>query len=151
METELVYTFKVKLKFAKKIWRKIAIRGDQTLEDLHHAIFRAFDRYDEHLYAFYKTRNVNSTSQTRLKNVPQYTNAIALDGFSSNTYDAAKTPISSLKMKERSTLEYLFDFGDEWWHILELESMSERKTGAAKYPEIIEKKGKSPDQYPEYE
>ena len=42
-------------KFAKKnpvISRTIQIRGDQTLEDLHHAIFDAFGRWEEHLYEF---------------------------------------------------------------------------------------------------
>ena len=42
-------------KFAKKnpvMSRTIQIRGDQTLEDLHHAIFDAFGRSDEHLYEF---------------------------------------------------------------------------------------------------
>src|SRR6478609_2501570 len=42
-------------KFIKKnpeMSRTIQIRGDQTLEDLHHAIFDAFDRYDEHMYEF---------------------------------------------------------------------------------------------------
>jgi len=70
METKHIYTLKVKLKFAKSSWRRITIRGDQTLKDLHHAIFRAFDRYDEHLYAFYKTKNANSKSRSRVKNAP---------------------------------------------------------------------------------
>ena len=42
-------------KFAKKnpvVSRTIQIRGDQTLEDLHHAIFDAFGRSDEHMYEF---------------------------------------------------------------------------------------------------
>src|ERR1700731_3807063 len=42
-------------KFAKKnpvISRTIQIRGDQTLEDLHHAIFDAFGREEEHMYEF---------------------------------------------------------------------------------------------------
>jgi hypothetical protein len=42
-------------KFARKnpvVSRTIQMRGDQTLEDLHHAIFDAFDRFDEHLYEF---------------------------------------------------------------------------------------------------
>src|SRR5215210_6683109 len=41
--------------FIKKnrvICRTIQIRGDQTLEDLHQAIFDAFDREDEHMYEF---------------------------------------------------------------------------------------------------
>src|SRR5438093_7109202 len=42
-------------KFAKEnpvVSRTIQIRGDQTLEDLHHAIFDAFGRSDEHMYEF---------------------------------------------------------------------------------------------------
>src|SRR3990167_3214266 len=42
-------------KFARKnkaISRTIQIRGNQTLEDLHDAIFEAFDREDEHMYEF---------------------------------------------------------------------------------------------------
>src|SRR5208283_2306150 len=40
-------------KFANKvIHRVIEIRGDQTLEQLHDAIFQAYDRWDQHLYEF---------------------------------------------------------------------------------------------------
>src|SRR5437879_6341387 len=40
-------------KFAnKEISRVIEIRGDQTLEQLHRAIFKAYDRWDNHLYQF---------------------------------------------------------------------------------------------------
>ena len=42
-------------KFAKRnpvISRTIKIRGDQTLEDLHYAIFDAFDRWEQHMYEF---------------------------------------------------------------------------------------------------
>lgn len=41
--------------FVKKnrvISRTIQIRGDQTLEELHSAIFNAFDREEEHMYEF---------------------------------------------------------------------------------------------------
>ena len=34
------------------ISRTIEIRGDQTLEDFHHAIFDAFEREEEHMYEF---------------------------------------------------------------------------------------------------
>src|SRR5262245_60484123 len=42
-------------KFARKnpvVQRTILIRGDQTLQDLHHAIFDAFGREAEHMYEF---------------------------------------------------------------------------------------------------
>ena len=34
------------------ISRTLEIRGDQTLEELHRAIFKAFDRTEEHMYEF---------------------------------------------------------------------------------------------------
>ena len=36
----------------KEISRVIEVRGDQTLQQLHEAIFQAYDRWDEHLYEF---------------------------------------------------------------------------------------------------
>jgi hypothetical protein len=42
-------------KFTKRnpvVSRTVEIRGDQTLEDLHRAIFKAFDREEEHMYEF---------------------------------------------------------------------------------------------------
>jgi hypothetical protein len=42
-------------KFAKKnstVSRTIQIRGDQTLERLHQAIFQAFGRWEQHMYEF---------------------------------------------------------------------------------------------------
>ncbi len=48
-----VFVFKVVLVGDPGIWRRIAIRGDQTLADLHGAIYRAFDREEEHLFSFY--------------------------------------------------------------------------------------------------
>ena len=36
----------------RKSPRRRPDRGDQTLEDLHHALFDAFDRSDEHMYEF---------------------------------------------------------------------------------------------------
>ena len=42
-------------KFARKnpvVSRTIQMRGDQTLQDLHHALFDAFGRWEEHLYEF---------------------------------------------------------------------------------------------------
>jgi hypothetical protein len=40
------------MKKNKAICRTIQIRSDQTLEDLHYAIFDAFDREDQHMFEF---------------------------------------------------------------------------------------------------
>ena len=57
------FIFKVGLSGRKSIWRKIAIKANQTLDDLHEIIYEAFDRDDEHLYSFFlppKKRQVDS-------------------------------------------------------------------------------------------
>ena len=59
-ETPRVYTLQVFLtdgpvtkKFSgKELSRTIQMRGDQTLQMLHQAIFKAFDRWEEHLHEF---------------------------------------------------------------------------------------------------
>ena len=38
------------------VWRRIELRGDQTLHDLHLAIQQAFDWDDDHPYGFYLNR-----------------------------------------------------------------------------------------------
>lgn len=148
-----IYVFKVALKDNKRIWRKIAISSKQTLDDLHKAIFSAFDRYDEHLYSFYFTES-QGRSRSRLRNVPQYTHPYNVEenSFFANEkiYNATETLIEDINLKENQKFEYLFDFGDEWWHEITVEkigSLPQRGT----YPRIIEKRGESPSQYQEYD
>src|SRR5438128_1639999 len=60
--TVRIYTLEVFLrsgqittKFAEKnpvVSRMIQIRGDQTLQDLHDAIFNAYNRWEQHAYEF---------------------------------------------------------------------------------------------------
>src|SRR5262249_23950810 len=48
-----LYRFQVKLSWRKSVWRRIELTGDQTLDDLHDAIQRAFHWDNDHLYAFF--------------------------------------------------------------------------------------------------
>ena len=47
------YTFHVSLPGTGRVWRKIEMRADQTLEDLHFAIQRAYGWAADHLYSFF--------------------------------------------------------------------------------------------------
>lgn len=47
------YTFHVSLPGTGRVWRKIEMLADQTLEQLHHMIQEAFDFDDDHLYSFF--------------------------------------------------------------------------------------------------
>lgn len=47
------YVLHVNLPGTGRVWRKIEIRADQTLEELHFAIQRAYDWDADHLYSFF--------------------------------------------------------------------------------------------------
>jgi hypothetical protein len=149
-----VFVFKVALKGAKRIWRRIAVRGSQTLEDLHWAIYDAYDRYDEHLYAYYFPGYPSRTKRglDRFQGVTEYAHPMMLeepDPFADHPiHDASQTKIESLKLTSGQKFDYLFDFGDEWWHELVVEQTSGEPDQEA-YPRVIEKKGESPPQYPD--
>jgi hypothetical protein len=148
--TGAVYTLKVALEGAPEIWRNIAIRGGQSLDDLHCIIFDAFDREEEHLYSFYVPFQPLKKRPRQLHKVcAEYTHPDGVDemGFGeSGPLDAVSTSIESLKLTPKQQLYYLFDFGDSWWHIITVED-TEGKADDREYPRIIERKGKSPAQY----
>ena len=149
--TARLYVFKVALKGAKRIWRRIAIRSDQTLDELHEAIFDAFDRYDEHLYSFYLPP-LESRGRARLRDATEYTHPYAAEEpgpFADEPIkNAAQTKIADLRLVPGQRFDYLFDFGDSWWHELTVEQ-TEGEAVAGAYPQIIEARGESPPQYPE--
>lgn len=47
------FTFHISLLKSSQCWRRIELRADQTLEQLHLAIQDAFDFEDDHLYSFF--------------------------------------------------------------------------------------------------
>ena len=135
-------------RFAKKnkiICRTIQIRGDQTLEDLHYAIFEAFGREDQHMYEF----QVGGKGLMDPK-APRY----VLPGAFKNPLprtpkaagDVTRTTIGSLGLKKDEVFGYWFDFGDDWWHQIDVVAIKEQ-AGTGKYPKVSKRIGKSPPQY----
>jgi len=137
-DTHFIHRFKVSLRDRPDIWRIIDIKGNQMLSSLHKAIFKAFDRFEEHKYSFF------------LRNKPydresEYTSpGIGADGTSKKL--ATRIRIDSVELYGGPKFLYLFDYSDEWWHKVELISVTERVT-RANYPRVVKKQGKSPPQY----
>ena len=149
-----VYNFKVALEYHKRTYRLIEILENQTLEDLHEMIFKAFDRDEEHLYSFYITKTSTRSREKRYKS-PEYTDSEFFDddfnlAFQTNKFDASEAYINSLGLRVKDKIYYLFDFGDCWWHEITLISISQTEKIDG-YPKIIKKAGKSPPQYPDFE
>ena len=148
-----LYVFKVALAGRKSIWRRIAIPSDQTLDDLREAIFGAFDRFDEHLYSFYLTPS-GARGRAALRDAVEYTSPIMIEGpelfGGPQVHNAGDTTIGSLGLMTGRTLKYLFDFGDEWWHDVTVEQ-TDGEPGPGRHPQVLEKHGASPPQYPDPE
>ena len=144
-----IFVLKVSLTYNKSIWRRIAVRGEQTLEDLHEAIYDAFDRYDEHLYSFYLAPP-GTTGEARWRTAVEFAcdqmfeHGDRFDG--KPEYNAAETTIQSMGLKRQRVFRYVFDYGDEWRHDIAVEQL-DGEPEKGKYPKILEKHGKSPPQY----
>ena len=150
-----IFIFKVALAGRKSIWRKIALRGDDTLDDLHEMIFDAFDRDDEHLYSFYFPRPGGKTSsRLRMRDGVEYAcphmAPMADPFYDFNALNAAETKLAELKLRPKQVFYYLFDYGDEWWHEITVEDV-DAPAAKDKYPCVVESRGKSPPQYPDLE
>ncbi len=128
--------------------RTIEIESSNTLQDLHKIIFKAFDREEEHLYEF----------QVGGKG-PQDPNAkryCIKQAFSSSdltpkpTGDVSSTSIASLGLSIDDAFGYWFDFGDDWWHQIDVISIADT-VPSGKYPKITQRVGASPPQYADFE
>lgn len=130
-------------KFGKKKWndisRVIQIRGDQTLNDLHEAIFIAFDRYDEHLYEF----QIGGRAPFD-PNAWRYSPPVEF-GWKEPT-NSADTAIGKLGLKRGDKFGYWFDFGDDWWHQIDVLEIDEHAP-EGELPRIVQRQGESPPQY----
>lgn len=156
-----IIVVKVALDRRRGTWRRIAICDDQTLGDLHAAIFRAFGRYDEHLYTFYVApKTVKLTRGNAHEKAVKYSHPHALDaggvwdaGGGGRTFprekNAEQTPLASLRLSVGQLFLYLFDFGDEWWHVITVEEMPTEPDPNLRYPAVIASRGASPSQYGE--
>jgi len=122
------------------ITRTIEVRGDQDLAALHSAIFRAFDRYDAHLYEFrFATAAKDRKSTVNISN-PFF-------GARDRTDTRPpETVLDDLQLEVGDRFWYLFDFGDNWAHKLVVQAVGEADPDVT-YPRMTESKGESPPQY----
>ena len=150
--------FKVALREDRRVWRRIAIRQNQTLEDLHDAIFAAFDRYDPHLFSFYLLLPGDDKHRRGMRRppdgTPEYVHPFTLEDKpfwvdDSLVHDATAARLDGLHLQPGQRLEYLFDYGDEWWHELNVEAVDVPAGKGCRYPLTLERRGDSPPQYPE--
>ena len=127
----------------KEISRTIQMRGDQTLQALHRAIFKAFDREEEHLHEF------NFGKGPYDREGPRYTLASNARDFITDEVtagDVAKTTLDSLTLEVGQAFGYWFDFGDDWRHEIRVEAVGDAPP-KCRLPKVTARVGDSPPQY----
>lgn len=133
------------LKKNKVVSRVIQIHGDQTLAELHRAIFDAFDREQEHMYEF----QIGGEGPMDPK-AQRYVLPAGMHGGDEPAGGVKSTTIESLGLQVNDLFGYWFDFGDDWWHQLDVVAV-EKKAGRVKFPKVVKRIGKSPPQYVDWD
>jgi hypothetical protein len=136
--------------FVKKnpvISRTLELKGNHTLADLHDLIFKAFDREEEHLYEFQVggrgPYDPNARRYGLISSGPEpFLDEDELTG------DVSQTTLASLGLAKDDIFGYWFDFGDDWWHQINVIDIID-PAPQGKYPRISKREGKSPPQYPD--
>jgi Plasmid pRiA4b ORF-3-like protein len=129
-----VYTFKVSI---GKVWRRIAISADMNLDELAMAILGSYEFDADHLYLF------------------SYKNRIGVEqriyhDYCEESSVTSETRVGELPLLPGQAMIFLFDFGANWEFKVELESVVSEENKLSE-PVVLESKGKSPEQYPEFE
>jgi len=138
-----VFVLRARLLGVKGVRRRLALRGDQTLADLHGALQDAFGWADDHLYAFWldgvhwSPRGVEFTE-------PHH--ARELDDPETRS---ARVRLGDLMLEPGQKIAYVFDFGDEWRVELTVARIDADDGGV--YPRLLESVGEAPPQYPALE
>ncbi len=131
---EGTFVFRVSL---GKLWRLIAMPAEATLDDLVTIILRSVNFDFDHLYEF--TYRDRAGAKVRAVHA-------SMDGGPC----AEDVEIGTIPLEPGQTMELHYDFGDDWRFAVKLERI-EPPGAKIKAPEILEKHGKSPEQYPSWD
>ncbi|MDI6754136.1 MAG: plasmid pRiA4b ORF-3 family protein [Thermodesulfobacteriota bacterium] len=130
---EGTHIFKVSL---GRLWFRIAIPANYSLESLSSAILNAVEFDYDHLYHF---SYENSFGALEMINHP----------YIDEGPWASDVMVGDVPLRVGQRMNYLYDFGDNWEFDITLEGVDPDK--AVKKPVLLEMHGKPPEQYPNWD
>jgi hypothetical protein len=126
-----IYQLKITLVGSKPpIWRRVLVKSDTLLSDLHLIIQTTMGWTNSHLHQFIVGHDSFQ---------PEYED-MDDDGYSQPYTDKR---INDFLKKENAKVVYEYDFGDSWYHDIVLEKILEEQKGTF-YPVCIEGKNTCP-------
>ncbi len=133
----MVYKFRAILDAEEDIFRDIAIREEDTLEDFHNAIFNAFGFDGMEVASFYTCDETwNQEDEISLFDTGDE------PGEQKIMSDYA---LSDLLDEQNTKIIYVYDFIQMWTFLVELAAVEEPETGAS-YPALLFSHGEMPDE-----
>lgn len=132
MASRNLYILRIKLSWAKGIWREIAICGDQTLADLHKAILDAFEWVQDDSYRFYVSDDLDDL------------------GAGYDMKISAQAYLDEFDLDEDQEFLYFFSDGERNQFRIRVMSIDEPEIGMI-YPDVVDESGESPEQELAYE
>lgn len=137
--------------FGHKSYKKVEIKSDMTLFDLHSSILQMFNFDDDHMHAFYLGKTGKPYIRTNI-NLIGSDDPCDFETGTAEQFDFEKntTLKDALAIKPEYFLCMLFDFGDDW--VFKISQYKKKVTfdPKKKYPFIIKELGENPEQYPDF-
>jgi hypothetical protein len=133
----MVYKFRVILDAEEDIFRDIAILAEDTLEDLHNAIFNSFGFDGMEVASFYTC----DETWNQEEEIPMFDTGDVL-GEQKTMSDYQ---LVDLLDQENTKIIYVYDFINMWTFLVELAAVEEQVAGNM-YPETIFSHGEMPDE-----
>jgi len=139
---EQVYIFKVSVE--KSVHRTIELKGSTSLYDFAEEIISAFDFEFDHAFGFYD--NINDLYESNAKYTLFYD---SIKPVNPGEKSVKKSYVYEV-FEPGKKMAFLFDYGDDWIFLVECLGVADQEAGK-KYPIVTGKKGKAPEQYPDYD
>lgn len=133
----MVYKFRAILDAEEDIFRDIAILEDDTLEDLHNAIFNAFGFDGMEVASFYTC----DETWNQEDEIPLFDTGDVPGEMKTMT----DYKLSDIMDDENTKIIYVYDFISMWTFLVELAAIEETTPGAI-YPETLFAHGEIPEE-----
>ena len=143
---EHVVRLKVSLAWDRKVWRMLEAPDDATLEDVHLAIQDAFNWDNDHLYAFF----LGGSTRDHMTRVDGPFMDAGLFGGDMTYPTADEVTLAALELRPKQRFLYLFDFGDQLEHDIEVAEILPLPVGDVEL-RVITSQGEAPPQYPTWD
>ncbi len=128
----MAFVFKIKVDGSQKppIWRKVKVNEDITFDQFHIIIQTLFGWDGSHMYKF-SPKGWGSRPEISYNFDDDFGMEAPLSKASTfphgERYDAEEIKLKDYFKAPKQTIIYIYDFGDDWTHIVELVDVSDEK------------------------